>query len=52
MQIDRRNLLVVIAVCVVALLPFLGATEFNTKGAPREAVVSYTMLETGNWFLP
>lgn len=52
MQIQKRNLLILIVICIVTLLPFLGMTEFNTKGAPREAVVSYTMLETGNWVLP
>lgn len=39
-------------ICVVTLLPFLGLTDFHTKGEPREAVVSYSMLETGNWILP
>ena len=37
---------------VVMLIPFLGLTDFNTKGEPREAVVAYTMLEHGNWILP
>ena len=42
-------------VCILAILmliPFLGLTDFNTKGEPREAVVAYTMLEHGNWILP
>ena len=37
---------------VMMLIPFLGLTDFNTKGEPREAVVAYTMLEHGNWILP
>ena len=37
---------------IVMLIPFLGLTDFNTKGEPREAVVAYTMLEHGNWILP
>ena len=37
---------------VIMLVPFLGLTDFNTKGEPREAVVAYTMLENGNWILP
>ena len=37
---------------LVMLIPFLGLTDFNTKGEPREAVVAYTMLEHGNWILP
>ncbi len=39
-------------ICVITLLPFLGLTDFHTKGEPREAVVAYSMLETGNWILP
>lgn len=39
-------------ICVITLLPFLGLTDFHTKGEPREAVVSYSMIETGNWILP
>lgn len=40
--------------CLVALtfLPFIGLSDFNTKGEPREAVVAYSMIETGNWVLP
>ena len=37
---------------IFMLIPFLGLTDFNTKGEPREAVVAYTMLEHGNWILP
>lgn len=36
----------------LVILPFLGETIFNTKGEPREAIVAYTMLESGNWILP
>lgn len=39
-------------ICAITLLPFLGLTDFHTKGEPREAVVSYSMIETGNWILP
>lgn len=38
--------------CVITLLPFLGLTEFNTKGEPREAVVALSMLNQDNWILP
>ena len=33
-------------------LPFLGLTDFTTKGEPREAVVALSMLNEGNWILP
>ena len=39
-------------ISVLTFLPFLGLTDFHTKGEPREAIVAYSMLETGNWILP
>lgn len=45
-------LIVVLVVAILMLLPFLGLTEFNTKGEPREAVVALSMLKEGNWILP
>lgn len=45
-------LLLVLMVASLMLLPFLGLTEFNTKGEPREAVVALSMLNDGNWILP
>lgn len=42
-------------VCVIAVMltvPFLGLTDFYSKGEPREAVVAYTMVEHCNWILP
>lgn len=40
------------ALTALALIPFLGETLFYSKGEPREAIVAYTMLESGNWTLP
>lgn len=45
-------LMVVLVVAILMLLPFLGLTEFNTKGEPREAVVALSMIKEGNWILP
>lgn len=39
-------------ICAFTILPFLSLTDYNTKGEPREAIVAYSMLETGNWVLP
>lgn len=36
----------------LVIIPFLGETIFYSKGEPREAIVAYTMLESGNWILP
>lgn len=50
---DSRKYIVFLGiVCCIALLPFLGLTDFNTKGEPREAVVAYSILEQDNWILP
>lgn len=39
-------------ICIFTVIPFLGLCEYNTKGEPRESIVSYTMIESGNWILP
>ena len=41
-----------IAISVLTIIPFLGITDFYTKGEPREAIVALTMIESGNWILP
>lgn len=38
--------------CISTLWLFLGSTLFNTRGEPREALVSMAMVDTGNWVLP
>ena len=48
----NKALWLIIILAIVMIIPFLGLTDFNTKGEPREAVVAYTMLEHGNWILP
>lgn len=50
-KIDR-NAWILLAVCAFVMLPFLGLADFNTKGEPREAVVAYSILDSGNWILP
>lgn len=50
---DRKKAFWFIALLsVLVLVPFLGETIFYSKGEPREAIVAYTMLESGNWILP
>lgn len=48
----RSNLLTIILISALTLIPFIGLTDFNTKGEPREAIVAFTMLDTNNWILP
>lgn len=37
---------------MLSVLPWIGMSDFATKGEPREAAVAVSMLETGNIVLP
>lgn len=53
MKIERKHIVWLVAfVAVLSLFPFLGLNEFHTKGEPREAVVSLSMLLQDNFILP
>lgn len=43
---------IVLILCAVLLLPWLGETLFYSKGEPREAMVAMAMLNSGDWVLP
>ncbi len=47
-----RPSIALLAVLIITFIPFLGLTEFNTKGEPREAIVAMSMLQQGNYILP
>ncbi len=52
---NRQLRTAAVAVAIVAaamLLPFLGLTDFTTKGEPREAVVALSMIDQHNFVLP
>lgn len=49
---DRKSFFLLLAICILTVIPFLGLTDFNTKGEPREAIVATSMVETNNWILP
>lgn len=50
---DRKKAFWFIALLsVLVIVPFLGETIFYSKGEPREAIVAFSMLESGNWVLP
>ncbi len=51
-MINKRHFWLLFFVLCLSTLPWLGLTDFNTKGEPREAIVSLTMLEQHNWILP
>lgn len=52
MTADKKTAFLLVAILVLTTIPFLGLTDFNTKGEPREAIVAYTMIDSGNWILP
>ena len=39
-------------ISIVTIIPFLGLSEYHTKGEPRESIVSLSMIESGNWISP
>ena len=49
---NKNAFWLLLIVCSLTLLPFIGLSDYHTKGEPRESIVSYSMLETGNWVLP
>ena len=42
----------VLVLSIIATLPFIGLTDFYSKGEPREAVVALSMFKNGDWILP
>lgn len=51
-KIDDKRFWILLIISGLSLITFLGCAYFNTKGEPREAVVSLSMLKYGNWILP
>lgn len=48
----QKPVTMVIVICIISVLPWIGLGDFSTKGEPREAAVAISMLDTGNWVLP
>ncbi len=48
----QKPVTMVIIICILSVLPWIGLGDFSTKGEPREASVAISMLETDNWILP
>lgn len=44
--------LLLLIISTLTIIPYLGLTNFHTKGEPREAIVAVSMLQTDNWILP
>jgi 4-amino-4-deoxy-L-arabinose transferase-like glycosyltransferase len=48
----QKPVTMVLIICALSVLPWIGLGDFSTKGEPREAAVAISMLESGNWVLP
>ena len=48
----QKPVTLIIVICIIAVIPWIGLGDFSTKGEPREAAVAISMLESGNWILP
>lgn len=48
----KKYFLLTAVLVALTFLPFIGLSDFNTKGEPREAVVAHSMIATDNWILP
>ena len=44
--------LLLLIISALTIIPYLGLTNFHTKGEPREAIVAVSMLQNDNWILP
>lgn len=48
----QKPVTMIVIICIISVLPWIGLGDFSTKGEPREAAVAVSMIETGNWVLP
>ncbi len=48
----QRPITMLILISMISVLPWIGLGDFSTKGEPREAAVSVSMIESGNFILP
>ena len=44
----QKPVTMMVVICIISVLPWIGLGDFSTKGEPREAAVAISMLETGN----
>lgn len=49
---NNKYIWILLGICFISLVLFIGNALFNTKGEPREAIVAVSMLKYGNWILP
>jgi 4-amino-4-deoxy-L-arabinose transferase-like glycosyltransferase len=52
MREKLNSYLILFCLSALLTLPWLGRTQFYTRGEPREALVMQNIFQTGNWILP
>ena len=52
MQIRSKYYCLLLTLAALLLFPWLGSREVSTRGEGREAIVSQTIFNSGNWILP
>lgn len=48
----QKPLLLILLIATLSTLPWIGLGDFYTKGEPREAALSISMIEKGEWIIP
>lgn len=48
----QKPVTMVIIICIISVLPWIGLGDFSTKGEPREASVAISMLEQAIGYYP
>ena len=48
----QKPVTMIIFICIISVLPWLGLNELNSPAASMDAAVANTMLQSGEWILP
>ena len=48
----QRPVICILLVSMLLTLPWIGLSDFYTKGEPREASLAISMIQDGHWILP
>ncbi len=48
----KKHFWLLLGITALLTLPWLGLSDFHTKGEPREAIVALTMIDQDNWIMP
>lgn len=48
----QKPVTMMVVICIISVLPWIGLGDFSTKGEPREAARSDLHARDGQWVLP